>query len=268
MDVLESIKKGTRVFDLGVTWRNCMPASASSVPFSMALTWRHGDRDRSASGGGDSSNSVIITGDHVGTHIDALCHVSFDGRMCGGVVAMDASKGGHFRELGVETIEPMVCRGVLLDIASLKGVLRLEPGYGITASDLQAALGATPLNQGDVVLVRSGWIQHFNDPGAFLGDATGVPGCDASAGQWLADHGIRAAGADSIQFEQVQLGPNFRKRPCHGILLLQNGIHIIEVMDLEALAAAKIKEFLFILSPLKWLGATASPVRPLAVVNA
>ncbi len=89
----------------------------------------------------------------------------------------------------------------------------------------------------------------------------------ASGGQWLADRGVRAAGADTIGFDQVQLGPNFRKRPCHGILLWEHGIHIIEVMDLEELAEHKVKEFLFILSPLKWKGATASPVRPLAVVN-
>jgi kynurenine formamidase len=161
----------------------------------------------------------------------------------------------------------MVCRGVLLDIPRLKGVERLDAGYGITGEDLAAALGETPLNRGDVVLVRTGWIQLYADAAAYLGNDTGVPGVAASGGQWLADHGVRAAGADTIGFDQVQLGPDVRKRPCHGILLWQHGIHIIEVMNLEELAAEQVKEFLFVLSPLKWKGATASPVRPLAIVG-
>ena len=265
-DLLQALQKGIRVFDLAVSWKNGMAASKSTVPYSMALHWRHGDRDMTGKGG-SAANAMIVTGDHVGTHIDALCHVSNKGVMHGGVDVADACIGGHFQSLGVDTIEPMVCRGVFLDIASLKGVQRLEPGYGITANDLQAALGDTSLNKGDVALIRSGWIQHYADAEAFLGGETGVPGCDASGGRWLADHGVRAAGGDTIQFEQVQLGPNFRQRPCHGILLWESGIHIIEVMDLEELSKAKIKEFVFMLSPLKWVGATASHVRPLAVVN-
>lgn len=266
MSILQSLQSGIRVYDLAVSWHNGMPASKSNVPFSMALTWRHGDRDMTGKGG-SSSNAVIVTGDHVGTHIDALCHVSNNGVMHGDVNAAEACHGGRFKSLGVDKIEPMVCRGVFLDIASLKGTSRLEAGYGITAEDLASALGDTQLNKGDVALIRTGWIQQYSDPAAFLGDATGVPGVAASGGQWLAEHGVRAAGADTIQFDQVQLGPNFRQRPCHGILLWEHGIHIIEVMDLEQLAEAEVKEFLFVLSPLKWLGATASPVRPLAVVN-
>ncbi|KAH8890615.1 cyclase [Thozetella sp. PMI_491] len=266
MDLLSSLEKGVRVIDLAVSWQNGMPASPSNVPFSMALTWRHGDRDMTGKGG-SSSNSMIVTGDHVGTHIDALCHVSSKGILHGGVEVSEACHGGRFQMLGAETIPPMVCRGVFLDIPALKGTSRLEAGYGITDLDLQAALGDTPLNKGDVALIRTGWIQHYSDPKAFLGAETGVPGVAGSGGQWLADHGVRAAGADTIAFDQVQLGPNFKQRPCHGILLWEHGIHIIEVMDLEELARQKVKEFMFILSPLKWMGATASPVRPLAVVN-
>lgn len=266
MDLLQGLGKGIRVYDLAVSWQNGMAASASNVPFSMALTWRHGDRNVNGKGG-SSSNSMVVTGDHVGTHIDALCHVSNNGILHGGIDAAEACHGGRFKFYGVETIPPMVCRGVLLDIPALKGVSRLEAGYGITNEDLQAALGDTPLNKGDVALIRTGWIQQYSDAKAFVGDETGVPGVAASGGQWLADHGVRAAGADTIQFDQVQLGPNVKQRPCHGILLWENGIHIIEVMDLEELAREKVKEFLFFLSPLKWVGATASPVRPLAVVN-
>lgn len=268
MELLQGLEKGVRIYDLAVEWETGMAASPSNVPFSLALTWRHEDR-RGMAGtkGGSASNSVIVTGDHVGTHIDALCHVGNEGTLHGGVPIGDACHGGRFQLLGAETIKPMVCRGVFPDIPALKGVSRLEAGYGITDEDLKAALGNTPLHRGDVVLVRTGWVQLYKDAKAYLGDETGVPGVAASGGQWLADHGVRAVGADTIAFEQVQLGPNFKKRPCHGILLWENGIYIIEVMDLEELAEQKVKEFLFVLSPLKWKGATASPVRPLAVVD-
>ncbi|KAK6385631.1 hypothetical protein LTS17_001201 [Exophiala oligosperma] len=259
-------KENIRIIDLAVPMQSGMAHSAASVPFSMALSRRHGDHDRTGQGG-TAANAVIITGDHVGTHVDALCHVASKGVLCGGVAVADACVGGKFVKLGAETIAPMVCRGVLLDIPALKGVDRLEAGYGVTDRDLVEALGDTPLNEGDVVLVRTGWIQLYGDEVAFLGDGTGVPGVDASGGRWLANHGVRAAGGDTIAFEQVALGPKGRQRPCHGILLWENAIHIIEVLDLEELARQRVKEFMFVLSPLKLVGATGSPVRPLAVIE-
>lgn len=265
--MLSNLNRGVRIFDLGVTMQNGMAASPSNTPFTLAISNRHGDRNRNGTGG-SSANAMIVTGDHVGTHIDALCHVSYKGELHGGVDAVEACQGGRFKIYGAETIKPMVCRGVFLDIAALKCKARLDPGYGITAEDLQAALGDTPLNKGDVALIRTGWIQLYSDAAAFLGDATGVPGVAESGGRWLAEHGVRAAGADTIAFDAVELGPNVNARPCHGILLLYNAIHIIEVMDLEELSVEKVKEFVFILSPLKLKGATGSPVRPLALVDA
>ncbi|KAJ9136523.1 Cyclase family protein [Coniochaeta hoffmannii] len=146
---------------------------------------------------------MVVSGDHVGTHIDALCHVGNEGTLHGGIQISDACHGGLFQFHGVETIMPMVCRGVFFDIPALKGVSRLEAGYGITDEYLRAALGDTVLNKGDVALIRTGWVQQYADAKAYLGDETGFPGVAASGGQWLADHGVRAAGADTIAFDQV-----------------------------------------------------------------
>ncbi|KAF3934653.1 hypothetical protein ABW20_dc0103353 [Dactylellina cionopaga] len=268
MEIIKAIQKGVKVFDLSVPLQNGMAASPRNTPYSMAISRRHGDQDRTGTGG-TSANAMIVTGDHVGTHIDALCHVGYKGQLYGGVDSTEACLGGRFKVYGAETIEPMVCRGVLLDIPKLKGVDRLEPGYAITKQDLQAALGdETQINKGDVVLIRTGWIQLYGDAVAYLGDATGVPGVVQCGGEWLAEKGIRAAGADTIAFDVVQLGEKFNQRACHGVLLLFNAIHIIEVMDLEELAKANVKEFAFVLSSLKLVGATGSPVRPLAIVDA
>ncbi|KAE9367380.1 cyclase family protein [Stipitochalara longipes BDJ] len=266
MSLLSVLQRPTKIYDLSVSLTNGMAASPSHTPYSMALAARHGDRDRNGKGG-TSANALIVTGDHVGTHIDALCHVGNKGVLHGGVLASDACQGGRFISMGAETIKPMVCRGVLLDIPTLKDTNRLEPGYSITDTDLKLSLGSTPLNSGDVCLIRTGWIQQFGNAKAFLGEETGVPGVGESAGKWLAAHDIRAAGADTITFDAIELGPNVNQRPCHGVLLWEHGIHIIEVMDLEELARDGVKEFLFVLSPLKLVGATGAPVRPLAIVE-
>ncbi|KAK6524149.1 hypothetical protein TWF694_005810 [Orbilia ellipsospora] len=267
MDILKSVQKGVRVFDLSVPMQNGMAASPSNVPYNMGVFRRHGDRDRTGTGG-TSANAMIVTGDHVGTHIDALCHVGYKGKLYGGVDSTEACMGGRFKVYGAETIKPMVTRGVFLDIPKLKGVERLAPGYAVTKEDLEEALGDTVINKGDVVLIRTGWIQLYDDPQAFLGRSTGVPGVAQSGGEWLAAKEIRAAGADTIAFDVEELGPNYNQRPCHGVLLLFNAIHIIEVMDLEELARENVKEFVFVLSSLKLVGATGSPVRPLAIIDA
>jgi kynurenine formamidase len=95
-----------------------------------------------------------------------------------------------------------------------------------------------------------------------------VPGVTGPAAKWLAKHGIKATGSDTNAFDQIMRGPNFLARPAHTILLFQSGIHTIEVLNLKELAAAGIEEFLFVLMPLKLIGATGSPVGPLAVVEA
>ena len=121
-----------------------------------------------------------------------------------------------------------------------------------------------------MVLVRSGWGQHFDegDGDSFRGLDAGVPGVGEAGATWLAERGIHAAGADTIAFERLAPGAGHGLLPAHRVLLVEHGIYIIETMDLEGLAAAGVHEFLFVLSPLKLVGATGSPVRPLAVVGA
>jgi kynurenine formamidase len=231
----------------------------------MALIRRHGDRV--GPGGESGSNELITLGGHVGTHIDALAHVAKNGVMHGGVRAEEAVQGGRYARLGVDTIAPMICRGILLDIPAARGVRRLQAADGITAEDMEKALGDLSLNPGDVALVRTGWPQLYADSSAYVGQQDGAPGMTTSSAQWLAEHKVRAAGADTIAFDQVLPGVGHSGLQGHRILLIQNGINIIEVLNLEELAADSVREFLFVLTPLKILGATGSPVRPVAVVT-
>jgi kynurenine formamidase len=265
--LLEALASGTEVYDLAQPLATETPHSLNHPPFRMSLTRRHGDTVRAD--GSSAANELIVTGGHTGTHVDALAHVSYRGELCGGVSADEAQRGGRFREHGVDAMEPMVCRGVLLDVAGLHGTDVLPGGYGITEDDLSAAAEkvGVEVRTGDVALVRSGWSRNFDDAEAFLGHESGVPGPTEEAARWLAERGVRATGAETIAYEQIKSEVGHALLPVHRLLLVEHCIYIIEVMNLAGLTEAGVHEFAFVLAPLKIVGGTGSPVRPLAVVG-
>ena len=267
--LLDVIARGVRVFDLGRPMFKGMPQSSNHPQYSHSLPRRHGDMVRAD--GGSAANDMIVTGTHVGTHIDALAHVSHDGRLFGGADARAAGVGGKYLELGVHTVAPMVCRGVVLDVAGALGLECCEPGYEITPADLALAgrAAGTEVGPGDVALVRSGWGRRFAEgPAAYAGVERGVPGVGEAGARWLAERRVRAAGADTIAFERLLPGRGHALLPAHRVLLVEAGVYIVEALDLEAVAAAGVGACTFVLSALKLRGATGSPVRPLAVVGA
>jgi kynurenine formamidase len=265
--LLDVVRRGVRVVDLGRPMFVGMPQSPNHPAYWHAMPRRHGDVVRAD--GGSAANDLIITGTHVGTHIDALAHVSHDGRLHGGADAAGAGAGGRFLAHGVHTIEPIIRRGVLLDVPAVFGRPSCEPGYEISPDDLSASeerVGLT-VEPGDVVLVRSGWGHRFDEgPGAYLGQAAGVPGVGEAGARWLAQRRVHAAGADTIAFERLPPDAGHGLLPAHRILLVDSGIYIIEAMALDELAQAQVYEFTLVLIPLNLVGATGSPVRPLAVI--
>jgi kynurenine formamidase len=265
--LLTAVEAGVQVFDLARPMQPGMPQSPNHPEYRHALPRRHGDMVRAD--GGSAANDLIVTGGHVGTHIDALCHVSHEGRLHGGHDAAAAQVGGRFTVHGAETIAPSLCRGVLLDVPAALGIDACGPGYEITAADLRLAAEAqdTPLRAGDAVLVRSGWGRHWADREAYVGKDSGVPGCGEEGAKYLASHAPRVVGADTIAFEQLAPGAGHALLPAHRVLLVEHGINILETMALDELAAAGVHEFTFVLAPLPLVGATGSPLRPLAVVS-
>lgn len=265
--LLDLVRRGVRVFDLGRPMFVGMPQSPNHPQFWLTFPRRHGDRVRSD--GGSAANDLLVTGTHVGTHIDALAHVSHDGRLHGGDDASAALDGGRYMKHGVHTIAPMVCRGVLLDVPAVLGRQVCDPAYEITPDDLEEATRreTVEVGSGDVVLVRSGWGRRFSEGAeSYLGLESGVPGLGEAAAGWLADRKVQAAGADTIAFERLAPGSGHATLPVHRVLLVESGIYIVEALNLEEIAAAGIYEFTFVLVPMHIVGATGSPVRPLAVV--
>jgi kynurenine formamidase len=229
---------------------------------------RHGDVVRED--GTSAANELLIMGTHAGTHVDALAHVSYRGRLFGEVSTDEAQTMAGCIRRGIDELEPIVGRGILLDVAGAKGVEALPGAYGITGQDLADAERAAKLSvqAGDTVLVRTGWVLHLEDAQTFTGQSAGAPGVTEDAAHWLADRGVRATGADTVAYEQILPEIGHGRLPVHRELLVERGIPIVEMLDLEQLAADRVAEFLFVLAPLKIVGGTGSPVRPLAVVAA
>lgn len=262
---------GARVLDLAQPMRRGMPQSPNHPPYRMTLERRHGDVVRPD--GGSAANEIMVTGCHVGTHVDALAHVSQDGRLHGGVVATDVQGSEGFSALGIETMAPFVGRGVLLDIAALHGLPVLPSAYEVTAGDLEAAerRAGVQVGAGDALLIGTGWSRRWADREAFLGTADGVPGPGVAAARWAADRGVRLVGGETVALERIPPGAGHRVLPVHRVLLVEAGVHIVEAMRLDVLAAvlaARPPEVLLVLAALALVGATGSPVRPLAVLDA
>ncbi|MFI0356008.1 cyclase family protein [Actinomadura sp. 9N407] len=266
--LLAAVAAGVRTIELGQPHFTGMPCSPNHPGFRMTLIRRHGDMERAD--GGSAANEIIVTGGHVGTHIDALSHVSHKGKLHGGIDAAEAQQGGAFRAHGAENLPGLLRRAVLLDVAAVHGVPTLPAGYGVTAGDLDKAAeraGAEP-GEGDVALIRTGWARNFDDAAAYMGKETGVPGATVDAARWLAERRIVATGADTTAYEQIPAGAGHAVLPVHRVLLVESGIFIMEHLNLEAIAAEGVHEFVFVLAPLRIVGGTGSPVRPLAAVSA
>lgn len=249
-----------RVYDLAQPYFAGMPHHPMHPPFLYSLVKLHGEYVTPA--GDSSATDALALGTHNGTHIDALSHYSCGGKLFGGVeVAGAQSYLGGMQKHSVDTIAPILRRGVLLDFA---GAGPLAADREITPADLDDAARAASveIRPGDVVLLRTGWAQYFSDPARFISQLHG-PGPSLAGAQWLSQRKVFAAGADTLAFEKL---PD-ANMPVHIHLLVESGIHIIECLDLEQLARDRVHEFLFIAAPLKIRGATGAPVRPIAIVE-
>ncbi len=259
-DLLKQLQ-AAKVYDLGQPYFVGMPHHPVHPPFLYSLTKKHGDYV--LPGGGSSASDALALGSHLGTHMDALCHFSCGGKFYGDVdVAKVQSFSGGIERYSIDTIAPIVRRGILLDIVGQQNMEALPPDFEITSVHMEAAARAhgVSITSGDVVLLRTGWARFFEDAARFESQLRG-PGPGEEGARWLSAHGVFAAGSDTIAFE---LMPS-HAMAVHVHLLVKTGIHIIECLNLEHLAAERVYEFAFIAMPLKIRGATGSPIRPIAL---
>jgi kynurenine formamidase len=246
-----------RVYDLEQPRHAGMPIHPTHRPgYHYALHRRHRDGYQpEAHGPRTGASGVLTMMEHSGTHIDALCHQACGLRLYGDIPVESAETPTGFTRLGMETVPPLLGRGVLLDVAGWKGQAPLPPRYGLSAEELQG---------GDVLLVRTGYGALWHDEAVYL-EAAGVA---KSGTLWAAERGVVAVGADNMAWDvpgerDPETGATLF---AHVYLLPQKGIYILENLNLEELARDRRHEFAFVGIPLKFRGATGSPLRPLALV--
>lgn len=212
----------------------------------------------------------------VGTQFDGLGHVGGEVEFDDGTVdlvfyngftrsQMNASNG--LQQLGIEHIKPIVTRGILVDVAGYKGMSHLAGGYEVTLADVRGALrrqgmAEDSITPGDAVLFRYGWSELWDNPAESNGD---LPGIGLEVARWLVARQVTLTGSDTSTTE-VSPNPNpDLVIPVHQELMMKNGVFNIENMVYDSLVEDEVYEFLFIATPIRFQGATGSPLRPIAI---
>ena len=213
------------------------------------------------------SNEEIVIGEigQVGTQFDGFAHQSHYESHYNCVKTGDIQSRGGFSKFGMEKVGTLMTRGVLIDVAGLKGVEMLPDNYEITVQDLQQALARQnlQLRPGDAVLIHTGWGKIYGkENGRYVKTC---PGIGIAAAEWLAKQDPMLVGADNWP---VEVAPNPDPKlslPVHQVLLVVNGIHLLENMKLDELAGKRVSEFAFVMQPLKAAGFSGSTVAPVAI---
>jgi kynurenine formamidase len=269
---LQVVETG-QVYELGQVYESSMPLVGTRT-YGMKML---------ATGAPFGDNRVVYNDEflateigQVGTQFDGLGHVGGEVEFAdgsrqlvfyNGFTAREMDDKAGLRQLGIEHIKPIITRGILVDIAAAKGVERLEGGYEVTLADVRSALRRQRIDEdsiepGDAVLFRYGWAQLWDDAAVYGG---AQPGIGFEVSDWLIEKQITVTGSDTTVTEVSPNPDASLSIPIHQELMMKNGIFNIENMTFEALSDDAVYEFLFIANPIRFKGATGSPLRPLAI---
>jgi kynurenine formamidase len=231
-------------------------------------------------GQGIGSNRSIFHDDQIqgnltqiGTQFDSLRHAGTlndeDGK--------DWFNGLSPDQLGVENVRPLFTRGILIDIAGLKGRM-LQVGEEITIADVHEALrrqglSSRSITRGDAVLFNTGW-SHMYDlaeqgrPEDVAAWGAGEPGIGLEVANWLAEKQVVLVGSDNWAVEYLPVGhlyPDGRYAPVHAELLGNQGIFLHENLDFSVLLKNRVYVFVYVFVPVPFAGASGSPGSPIAI---
>jgi len=201
----------------------------------------------------------------VGTQLDSIGHIQEGERFYNGWTTKDVVETNGLTHFGMETVPPIVTRGVLLDVAAYKGVQRLEKGYVITPDDVQGMLQREQIDirPGDAVLFHTGWGGLWgSDNDTFL---SGEPGPGIATVRWLYDHHIAITGADTWSYGPVPGEDAQRPFLVPQTMYVKLGLFGLENLATEQLASHRVYQFLFTVTHGKTRGSTAAFVAPAAI---
>jgi len=203
------------------------------------------------------------------SHIDALCHVIFDGTLYNDISA-DAVTAAGATELSIEEAgSGIVGRGLLLDIPRVRRVPWLDPGDHVTADDLIAAEAAQEvrIEPGDLLFIRVGHRSRRTALGPW-DVANARAGLHPAALELLAERRIAVLGSDGNNdtAPSAAEGVDF---PVHVLAVNAMGLHLLDWLKFDDLVAACEElnrwSFLCVIAPLRLRAGTGSPVNPIAI---
>ncbi len=255
------IKTG-EVFELGRVLSESMPMPAGRR---FEILTKRTRNDPGTNHRGSNEELVVAEIGQVGTQFDTFSHQMIGSSMYNCLKLEDIASRTGFTKLGVQQVGALVTRGVLIDVAALKRTPVLAENYEITPQDLQQALAEQKLTlqPGDAVLIHTGWGTLWGKDNARYQRVS--PGIGTAAAEWLAKQDPMLVGSDNTA---VEISPNPNPQlagPVHQIMLVVNGIHLLENLRLDELAARRAHEFALIVEPLKIQGGTGSTVAPIAI---
>jgi kynurenine formamidase len=254
--------KAGEVFELGRVLSETMPLPAGRR---FEILTKRTRNDPGSNHRGSNEELVVAEIGQVGTQFDTFSHQMIGTSMYNCVKLEDVASRTGFTKLGVQQVGSLVTRGVLIDVAALKHTPMLGESYEITPQDLQQALAEQKLTlqAGDAILIHTGWGTLWGKDNARYQRSS--PGIGTAAAEWLAKQDPMLVGSDNTA---VEISPNPDKQlagPVHQIMLVVNGIHLLENLRLDELAARRAHEFALVVEPLKIQGGTGSSVAPIAI---
>jgi kynurenine formamidase len=264
----ETVLRAARLIRTGQVFELGRELSAS-MPLQTTRTFElHTKRTTPLQGSnrrGSNEEIVLAEIGQVGTQFDGFAHQTIGGSLYNCFQVEEVGTRNGFTKVGIEHVGALMTRGVLIDVAALKGVEMLPDTYEITVDDLQQALRRQQLTlqAGDAVMVHTGWGRLWGkDNGRYMNVN---PGLGAAAAEWLARQDPMLVGADTAPINVTPNPDPQVSNPVHQIMLVVNGIHLLENLRLDELAAQRAYEFALVVQPLKLVGATGSTVAPIAV---
>jgi kynurenine formamidase len=221
-------------------------------------------------------NDEILFGElgQVGTQFDGPGHLGIRGKdgvdrwYNGRALSLDWKNGHGLKQNGIENVGPCVTRGVLIDVAGLKGVKTMAKGEVIKVADIEACIkkaGIAGIGKGDAVIFLTGWGHHWKDAATFN---AGEPGIGIEVARYLIGKNISMVGADSWAVDAIPGEYKNLAFEIHQLMQTVNGIWYIENLNtetMEQMAKDGVYEFMWVYNPVRFEGATGSPGDPVAV---
>ena len=268
LEAVKLIKKGMS-HGLGIVIEPGMPAFAPRyTELQVVQPNQHFGRDTTSDFGYDITYNDDILQMWIGTgpQLDGLGHIGDDD------IFYNCNKGEDFSfitgltKMGIETIPPLVGRGVLINMAKHHGVSSMRGGEGITREDIKQAIKKQniELKKGDIILFHTGWTDAKLKSSPEEWGAS-IPGITNDAAVYLSEFKPMAVGADTWGLGAVPPIEGDKVYYDHVTLIKENGIYILETMDTGKLAKENVTEFMFVLGQPKLKGAVQMIINPVAL---